>query len=176
MKKLFLPLLLVGVVAAGGWFYMTPYFAMKRLQNAARSGDTEALRDMVDFPAVRQSIKDEAREAVAGEIGGRSRSGALGSLGGLLAGAVVDRVVDVAVQPEGIAAMTSGIRPGDRRHGDGSREHVDAKVDIHRGYESMDRYVVSFRDEDSGKQRLALVMHRDGLVDWKLSAVRLGED
>jgi hypothetical protein len=173
MKKL-LPLLLVGAVAAGGWFYMTPYFAMKRLQHAAQAGDTEALREMVDFPAVRQSIKDEARHAVSGEIGGRSGSGALGSLGGLLAGTVVDRVVDVAVQPEGIAAMTRGIRPGARRNGE-SREHVDANVDVHRGYESMDRYVVSFRDEDSGKQRLALVMRRDGLLDWKLSAVRLGD-
>jgi hypothetical protein len=174
MKKLFLPLMVVLTIAAAGWFYMTPYFAMKRLQHAAQAGDTEAMRDLVDFPAFRQSIKDQARQAVSGEIGGRSHSGALGSLGGLLAGAVVDRVVDVAVQPEGIAALTRGVRPGVRHHED-SDDHVDANVEIHRGYESMDRYVVSFRDKDSGRQQMALVMRRDGLLDWKLSAVRFGE-
>jgi hypothetical protein len=174
MKKLLLPLVIVVVVAAAGWFYMTPYFALQRLQHAAQAGDTEAMRDLVDFPSVRQSIKDEARHAVSSELGGRSRSGALGSLGGLLAGAVVDRVVDVAVQPEGIAAMTRGVRPGARRHGEGD-DHVDPNVDIRRHYESMDRYVVSFTDKDSGKQRMALVMRRDGLTDWKLSAVRIGE-
>jgi hypothetical protein len=174
MKKLFLPLVVVGAIAAGGWFYMTPYFALQRLQHAAEAGDTNALRDMVDFPSVRQSLKDEARQAVAGELRGRSGSGALGSLGGLFAGAVVDRVVDVAVQPEGIAAMTRGVRPGGRARGESS-ERIDPNVDVARGYESMDRYVVAFRDQDSGRQRLALVLERDGLVDWKLAAVRLGE-
>jgi hypothetical protein len=174
MKKL-LPLLVVGAVAFGGWFYMTPYFAMKRLETAAKNGDTVALRELVDFPAVRQSLKDEAREAISGELGGRTGSGALGSLGGILAGTVVDRVVDVAVQPEGIAAMTRGIRPGTRR-ADGDADRVDPNVKIRRRYESMDRYVVSFVDEDSGAPRLALVMKRDGLIEWRLSAVRLGRD
>jgi len=175
MKKLF-ALMVVMAVAAGGWLYMTPYFAMQRLQKAAEAGDTRALAELVDFPAVRQSLKDEARQLVESEVGGRTRSGALGTVGAFFAGAVVDRVVDVAVQPQGIAALTRGVRPG-TRSGDGeSRDRIDPDLKVSRGYESMDRYVVSFRDRESGEQRLALVMRRDGLTDWRLSAVRLGED
>jgi hypothetical protein len=175
MKKLF-ALMVVALVALGGWFYMTPYFAMQRLQKAAEAGDSQALSELVDFPAVRQSLKDEAREAVSGELGGRTGSGALGTVGALFAGAVVDRVVDVAVQPQGIAALTRGVRPGARREDGGARERIDPNLKVRRGYESMDRYVISFQDRESGEQRMALVMRRDGLAGWRLSAVRLGED
>ena len=172
MKKL---LLVVVLVAAGGWFYMTPHFAMRRLQVAAEAGNTEALREMVDFPAVRQSLKDEAREAVSGEISRRSGVGGLGSIGAVFAGAVADQVVDVAVQPEGIAALTRGVRPG-AREGRERHARVSPDLDVRRHYESIDRFVVSFVDRESGAQRVALVMRRDGLLDWKLSSVRLGRD
>jgi hypothetical protein len=174
MKKLITTLTLLGVVAAAGWFYLTPHFALMRLRAAAEAGDSQALREMVDFPAVRQSLKDEARDAVSDEIGGRT-VGALGTLGGVLAGAVVDRVVDVAVQPQGIAALTRGVRPGARTRAEGA-DRPERDVKVKRGYESVDRFVVSFRDRESGAQHVALVMRRDGLLDWKLSAVRIGEE
>lgn len=171
MKKLFGAALLLALLAGAGWFYMSPVFALQRLQAAADAGDADALRDRVDFPALRQSLKDEARGAISGELERRSGSGGLGSVGAFLGGAVIDRVVDVTVQPDGIAALTRGIRPSPRGRASGGE--ADPELEIRRGYESLDRFVVSFHDPGSGEQRLALVLRRDGLADWRLSGVRL---
>jgi hypothetical protein len=89
----------------------------------------------------------------------------------MLAGAVASPLVDAFVTPSGIAALTEGERPGRRRDGDGGVRVKDVKVD--RGYESMDQFVVHFKDKTDGTEKMALVMHRDGLFHWKLVGVRL---
>jgi hypothetical protein len=46
-------------------------------------------------------------------------------------------------------------------------------VKVDRGYESLDQFVVHFKDKTDGQEKMALVMHRDGLFHWKLAGVRL---
>jgi hypothetical protein len=167
----FSSLLILAVLFGAVWMYFTPYLAMSRLQKAAKEGDTEALNELVDFPALRESVKTNVRSAVENSV---SRShNPLAVLGGMLAGAVASPLVDAFVTPSGIAALTEGERPGQHRDGDGSGGvHVkDVKID--RGYESMDQFVAHFRDKSDGQEKMALVMHRDGLFHWKLVGVRL---
>jgi hypothetical protein len=164
-------LLVLAVLFAAVWLYFTPYLAMNRLQTAARAGDTAAMNELVDFPALRESVKQNVRGAVEGAAGRRSNP--LGVLGGLLVGAVAGPVVDAVVTPQGIAQLTQGQRPG--HHDDSSASFRDEahKLKVKRGYEGVDRFVVHFVDRDSGHERMALVMRRDGIIHWRLSAVRL---
>ena len=164
LSTLFVLALVFGAV----YLYFTPYLAMKKLQDAAKAGDTQALNELVDFPALRESVKQNVRGAVENSV---SRShNPLAVLGGMLAGAVAAPLVDTFVTPDGIAALTEGARPGS---GPDARTHVDTKdVKVKRGYESFDRFVVHFEERDSGRERLALVLRRDGLTHWRLSAVR----
>lgn len=167
-------LMLLAVLFAGVWLYFTPYLAMNKLQKAAKAGDAQAMSELVDFPSLRESVKQNVRTAVSNEVGGRSRGG-LGALGGLLAGVLAGPVVDAFVTPDGIAALTEGSRPGSR-HGDAidSVAHERSKdVKVKRGYESVDLFVIHFIGKSDGKERMALVMHRDGLTHWRLTGVRL---
>jgi len=167
-------LMLLAVLFAGVWLYFTPYLAMNKLQKAARAGDTQAMNELVDFPSLRESVKQNVRTAVANEVGGR-RAGPFGALGGLLAGALAGPVVDAFVTPDGIAALTEGSRPGGR-HGNAidSVAHERGKdVKVKRGYESVDLFVIHFIGKSDGKEKMALVMHRDGLTHWRLTGVRL---
>ena len=41
------------------------------------------------------------------------------------------------------------------------------------GYEASDRFVVTFRKKADAKNWVELVWHRNGLVTWKLAAVRM---
>lgn len=164
------PLAFMAACAAAIWLYFTPHLAMNRLQAAARAGDHQALARLVDFPAVRASVKQEVREAVSGELG--SERSPLASLGAALAGMVVEPLVDSFVTPEGIASAVRGERPslgsGEKRVTKEARDLVVA-----RGYEGSDTFVLHFHDRQDGAERMALVMRRHGIADWKLAAIRL---
>lgn len=173
------PLFLIAMCAAAVWMYFTPYMAMNRLQKAAEAGDTEQLNELVDFPALRESVKQGVRTAVAREIG--EESNPLARLGGIFAGALAGPVVDTFLSADGIAALSTGQRPdqqggdaadvnGDGRPGD---EDWKDRVRMDRGYESYSRFVVSFSDKETGDDRVSLVWKRDGLTGWKLTGVRL---
>jgi len=173
------PFVFLALLFAGVWLYFTPYLALRKIQAAAERGDAETLNEMVDFPAFRESVKQGVRTAVSREISHSDEGSGnpFAALGGMIAGALVGPMVDAFVTPEGIAALTNGIRPdsdGGRGGNGGERERtIDPDVEITREYEGVDRFVIHFVDEKSGKERVALVMHRDGLADWKLSGVRL---
>jgi hypothetical protein len=165
-------LVVLAVLFAGIWLYFTPYLALNRLQKAADRGDQQAMQELVDFPSLRESVKTGVRSSVENAVG--RRAGPVGMLGGLLAGAVTSPLVDAFVTPQGIAALTQGQRPGE---GDGGAEPGRSNLRVKgiktkRRYESFDRFVVRFVDKESGEERMSLVMHRDGITNWRLSGVR----
>ena len=168
--RFFGPFAFMVICAAAIWLFFTPHLAVKRLQEAARAGDHQALAQLVDFPAVRTSVKAEVREAVAGELG--KERNALASFGAALAGMVVEPLVDSFVTPEGIASAVRGERPS---LGSGEKRVKKEAKDLvaERGYEASDTFVIRFRDRDDGRERMALVMRRHGIADWKLAAIRL---
>jgi hypothetical protein len=169
------PLLALALIIAAGYAYASPYIAFYRLQSAAKSGDEAGLAQMVDFPSVRASIHQDVTSEVSRRMRG---TGPLASLGGAFAGAITSRVTDSFVTPAGIAALSRGLQPNGRKHEDdgedgGKDEKGPAPVKMHKGYEGLSTFVVRFDDQESGKQRVALVMEREGL-GWKLTRVRLG--
>ncbi|MBB4638834.1 DUF2939 domain-containing protein [Longimicrobium terrae] len=165
------PFLALVACAVAAWLYCTPYLAIRAVQRAAESGDTQRLSQLVDFPALRTSLKENVRSAVSNQMAGRAGS-RIGALTGFAAGALASPVVDAALTPSGIAALTQGTAPGSRRTRDEDDEPLRANLDIDRGYAGANRFEVRYRDRDSGAERLALILHRDGL-GWKLASVRL---
>ncbi|HEX8358913.1 MAG TPA: DUF2939 domain-containing protein, partial [Longimicrobium sp.] len=96
----------------------------------------------------------------------------LAALGAAFAGVLVDPLVDSFVTPAGIASAVRGERPSLRRERGRAKEEAK-KLELSQGYEGTDTFVLHFRDRESGKERMALVMRREGLAEWKLSALRL---
>jgi len=171
-RSSFSTLLVLAVLFAGVWLYFTPYVAINKLQKAARQGDEQAMAELVDFPALRESVKGNVRGVVEHSVG-RSHN-PLGVLGGILAGAVAGPVVDAVVTPQGIAALTEGERPGQHRGGSDGDDRLRVKnVKVKRGYEGFDLFVVHFVSKDDGKERMALLMRREGITHWRLSGIRL---
>ncbi|WP_420129391.1 DUF2939 domain-containing protein [Longimicrobium sp.] len=166
MKKL--PLLSLALCVAAAWLYFTPYMAVNKLQTAAERGDAQALNEMVDFPALRTSIRTEIQSATGRGI--QKDGGVFAAIGAAAAGFVVGPVVDAAVTPEGISLLMKGQSPGDDDR-DADDESWRDGVKIARRWEAPDRFVVQYSDRKSGDDRLALVMRREGL-EWRLSGIR----
>lgn len=173
MKKL--PLLSLAACVAAAWLYFTPYLALRELQAAAEAGDAQALNEVVDFAALRGSVKSEIQGAVSREIS-KDAGNPFAAIGSAVTGMLVDPVVNAAVTPEGISLMMKGRRPTDdsdeKKDGD---ENWRDDVKIDRGWEGTDRFVVQYRDAKTGDEQVALVMRREGLR-WRLSGVRFGGD
>lgn len=171
------PLLALIVCAGLVYAYFTPYLALRKMQAAAENGDTRALAEMVDFDALRGSMRGEVREAAAREVGG-SKPGTLGKVGGAIAsalvGAVADPVVNTVVTPQGVSLLLQGRRPGEKRKVEENARSWRQDVRISRGYEGPGRFLVRYHDRASGDERLALVLERAGLSEWRLVGVRLG--
>ncbi|MFL5384797.1 MAG: DUF2939 domain-containing protein [Longimicrobiaceae bacterium] len=170
-RSSFSTLIVLAVIFAGVWLYFTPYLALNQLQKAAQRGDEQAMAELVDFPALRESVKGNVRGAVAHSVGGRNP---IGVLGGILAGAVAGPVVDAVVTPQGIAALTQGERPGSHRGEGGGDSRLRVKdVKVKRGYEGFDLFVVHFVSKDNGRERMALLLRREGIAHWRLSGIRI---
>lgn len=167
------PLFSLALCVFAAWMYFSPYLAYRKLTRAADRGDVEALNDVVDFPALRTSFKDNVRTAVAREISADADN-PFAAMGGALAGMLTSRVVDAAVTPAGIAALTRG---NDPTEGDGRGEQAQENTNVEREkrYEGLNRFAIRYMDRESGGEQFALIMRRDGL-GWKLTGVRFGRD
>ncbi|HEX2080567.1 MAG TPA: DUF2939 domain-containing protein [Longimicrobium sp.] len=168
MKKSLIALVLC---AAAAWFYFTPFMAVDRLQAAAERGDSEALNEMVDFQALRGSIKSEIQGAVAQGIS-KDAGNPFAAIGSAVTGVIVEPVVNASVTPQGISLLMKGKRPTDDDSGDDENWRERTRID--RRWEAGDRFVVQYRDRESGDQQIALIMRREGL-QWRLAGVRFGE-
>lgn len=187
-----------GVVIVAGvavYWYCAPYLAMRQLRNAAVAADAETFNKHVDFPKLRDSLKSQFSARLDKDIAKQPASAnefarAGNAFGGLLARTLVDKLIDTAVRPETIMfAMREGkfrVELNGRREGEpnteqqtgqetgqqtAGRKHVVWSTER----KGLDTVLFHIEDEGngSGKDKMALVMQREGFADWKLTGVRL---
>lgn len=177
MKKSLIAGVAVGAVAlfAVAWA-AAPVLAAQALSRAARAGDEKTIERLVDFPSLRQSLKDELHAELAARMrrDPRMAESGLGGLGLILAPMILSGAVDAVVTPEVVARMVTTAEAPDPTARD-RPEPGDAadEDDIHQswGYRDLNAFAVTLTDRDHPDQRLALILERRGLFEWKLAAV-----
>lgn len=161
MIRRVLPILLLLVALAGvGWIWGSPYLVVRAMERAADARDANALSARVDYPALRQSVKDQLRRRAV-EDGGAAE-GVL--LGALLEAGIAGSVVDAAVTPEGIRLMFAA---GAADSVGEARATLDARSMALRR-DALDRFRLVRTDGGGG----ALVFALRGLR-WKLVEIQL---
>lgn len=180
-RKLWVGAAVAAVAVFVGAYALSPVFAAQALIRAGKAGDAAALERLVDFPAFRASLKDELNQALADEM--RDQAGEAGDvlagLGMLLAPALVSGAVDALITPEAIGEMVrTGQAPNPADPATAPASSDDGGDDIHQawGYRNLDTFAVTLTRKDKPDRRLALVMSRRGLFDWKLTGVDFQRD
>ena len=178
MKKLVVGGVIAVVAAVAIAWAVAPILTAQSLIRAAKAGDEQRLEQLVDFPALRQSLKDELNSELLTRMrrDPRVAESGLGGLGMILAPMLLSGAVDAVVTPEVVAKMVTTAEapdptrrqppePNDARDGD----------DIHQswGYRDLNHFAVTLTDRDQPDQRLALILERRGAFAWKLAAVDL---
>jgi hypothetical protein len=167
------------VVSLGLLFYASPYFALRNLRQALSRGDSESLRDAIDFPAFRESLKEE----LGGQISFAATkelskdAGPFAALGSTLVKGYVDTWIEGFVTPQSLAAIGRGKAidspPGPLA---GLTDRLSKKssddLTVSAGYESFGRFCISVFVPHS-QEPITLVMLRSGVLSWRLSAIRI---
>ena len=186
LKKLAIAVL---VAIPCAWYYATPYLAFSAMKTAADRKDAQALSDYVDYPAVRESLKSTFKAKMAGElVKGDANANPFAALGMMLAGALVDTMVDAMITPQGLASLMNAEQAAPKIQvpkkpppetqpqtppPESKAEPSARKTVITRRYAGWNRFEISASKSDKPDNKVTMVMLRQGIASWKLSAIDL---
>ncbi|WP_201501525.1 DUF2939 domain-containing protein [Psychrobacter cibarius] len=177
MKKL-LPWLAGLLVIFAIYLYASPYIAFYNIKNAAEQKDADKLSGYIDFPSVKQSIKDQVKAAMVEELAASDEQDGFEALGTMLAAAMIDPLVDGLITPDGVALMLQGQKLDFDSSNDSSEDKAkidNEDIDYKTGYLSFNRFKVQIIDADDSDESLDVIMHRDGL-SWKVTRISFSLD
>lgn len=177
MKK-FLPWLVGLFVIFAIYLYASPYLVLNSIKNAAEQGDADKLSGYIDFPSVKQSMKDQVKAAMVEELVSSKEQDGFEALGTMLATAMIDPLIDGLVTPDGVALMLQGQKLDFDLNNDTPEDKPKAKnedVDYKAGYLSFNRFKVQIIDANDPDESLDVIMHRDWL-SWKVTRINFSLD
>jgi hypothetical protein len=165
-------LILLLLLALAGAYALSPLYAFRQLQQAARTGDRDRLEALVDFPAVREDLRAQTESKaskLAREAGGLGHP--LAQLFGQAAAALSERAVDKLVTPDAIAELVRTV-PSVKARGGDSKGAKAVKV-VRYGYLTPDRFRITIAPSKASAASVALIMDRRGLFSWRVEKLQL---
>lgn len=156
-------------------FLSLPYITLMQIKSAAEAHDGEALSEHVDFPAVRQSLKDQMNIMMAKELSQKKENDPFAAFGAAFGGMFVEKMVDAYITPAGLTQMMSGEKPEQRRKNiktpQKPEQEKEPLQDAELSYESLSKFSVTITEYDSEK-KIKFILRREGLT-WRLSEIIL---
>ncbi|SAL62476.1 membrane protein [Caballeronia peredens] len=104
-------LVVLVIVAALGFIYASPYIVLNRVKRAADARDAQTVNQYVDFPALRESLKEQVTALLTRRVDIQKSGNPLAIIGAMIGAAVVGPLVDSYATPDGVAAILNGIPP-----------------------------------------------------------------
>lgn len=166
------------------YLFASPYLALYQIKNAAQSGNADKLSEYIDYPSVRQSLKDQMNAHMVKEMAKeKNTQDGFAALGTMLASAMVEKMVDAVVTPQGMTLLLQGkdfkqqaesnqdtTTPQDSTSG--SENHIDYSL----AYQSFNHVNVKLHNKAKPEKGDATVkMERDGL-SWKIKSFEVPMD
>lgn len=159
-----------------GYLIASPYIVVRQIQTAARAQDAERLIEYVDFPSVRQSLKDQMNIRLM-KVVEQEKNNPFSAMGAAIGGAMVERMVDGFVTPSGLITLMKGNRPKIGPAGEPSTPPSAASpagtFAGEMSYEGIDKFVVTVRGKNEEPFRFVL---RRYFLSWRLTELILPPD
>ncbi|HEY9236290.1 MAG TPA: DUF2939 domain-containing protein [Phenylobacterium sp.] len=162
--------LIVGTALA---FAAAPFFAFRAVQAAARDGDGHALSQLVDYPAVRQGLRDQVgTEPVAAPAPPDIWTDPVGAVKRAIEPIVpTPRSVEPYLNASGLYALSRGYAPSAAPAGDEGRRPPRLRYwDPNRA-----RFLVRPRGEKDPAKSVVFTFERRDWFTWTLVQIRLPE-
>jgi hypothetical protein len=177
---------LFGFALIGGVAYLaaTPYISIKQFRQALEQRDLPAIERYVDFPSVRESLKEQLKAKLVEGMAKHSMADTwvnlgMGALGYAIAEPMIDAAVNAYVSPAGLKVLMAGSQPAtpsglQTAAPQNQAEKSDmAASDLKLSYKSPNLFVISARDTSPPNQTIKFNFERNNLVDWRLTSISL---
>ena len=171
------------------WIGAGPYLAVADIERGINDKDSERLAERVDFPTLRQNLKDQLKVTILKSAAKELEDNPFGALATGLATTLVDGLVDAFITPAGLASLMDGERPSvgsipsraesspaqtpEPEPDQKQKQDRDLFKNARHSYDSLSRFSVWVPGQDGRETRF--VLQRDGL-SWKLVNVILPLD
>ena len=165
------------------YVYASPYLVIYQIRQALKNEDSAALAAYVDFPSVRQGIKDQLNTELVKKFPEHAQAsqGGFAAFGALLASSMIDKMVDVMVSPQGVAMLLQGkklkeslpfqAQPEQSEQQTQAGEQAKEKLSYRGKYQAFNRFVVQIQ-YPYPKPPVTVTMQRQGL-SWKVTQIVL---
>jgi hypothetical protein len=203
-RPLIVTLIVIAVIAALGFGYASPYMALNNLKRAADARDTQTVNEYVDFPALRESLKQQVTGLLTRRLDAHGNGNPFAAIGAMIGVALIGPLVDAYATPDGVAALLNGMPPrgnpgerppvppapaapapaepapsvaGNTANGPANSENSATPPQPPQttaGYRGINEFVVTYQ-HGAGDARYSAILRREGLFTWKLAAVNLNE-
>jgi hypothetical protein len=160
-------------VLAIGWF-VWPYYSAAALVQALRTSDRAQLEQRIDWPTLRQGLRDDLNAYMlkaSADASSKDNPGA--GFAAVLGPLIVDRMIDAYVTPAGLVALLSGSKPT----ADGTNvaaPPATKSVDLHNVRYAFFAGLTTFRVDMAGEDgpgTVTLLFRWSG--HWRLSRIFL---
>lgn len=179
MNKKILGAIVAVVLLVAVYLYASPYIMLNNLKTAVQENDSNKVSTYINFASVRQNLKDQMNGYLMKQMSASKSNDGMEALGSMFAMTMVEKVVDMAVTPEGVTLMMQGKKPNvgldDQKtdQTDNSSSSAPSKEYSTR-YLSMNQFEVSIATEEKDKTVTA-ILERDGL-SWKVAKINIPMD
>lgn len=139
-------------------FYLSPYFLIKSLENAAIEKDHEYLSSHINIVELRENFKSTVSEIIEQNTASQEKN--LPSeyfainMANMISGVAIDNL------------LTTGTI------GKIFRENVSDGLNISKGYDGFSKFNVSVFEKGNDKPKMVFVLSRKGFFGWELTSIR----
>ncbi|MGJ4748623.1 DUF2939 domain-containing protein [Leptospira sp. SA-E8] len=171
-KKVAIWVCVIGVLGIAGYVAAGPYITVHQMKAAAEARDGRALSEHIEFPSVRQSLKEQMNALIMKKMAEDQslKKNPFAALGAAFAGTIAERMVDLYVTPAGITQLMAGEKPQMQKMNAESASSPRLLSGADMSYESFDKFVVKINGQSGNAGEF--VLRRTGL-DWKLTEIIL---
>ncbi|WP_341312328.1 DUF2939 domain-containing protein [Paraburkholderia sp. IMGN_8] len=110
-RPLIVVLIVIAAVAVLGYGYASPYIALNNLKRAADARDAETVNQYVDFPALRESLKQQVTGLLTRRLDAHGTGNPFAAIGAMIGVALIGPLVDAYATSDGVAALLNGMPP-----------------------------------------------------------------
>jgi hypothetical protein len=175
-RKSLLIMVSIAAIALAG-VASAPYVAVYQIQQAAQTQDTDSLEEHIDFPRVREDLKEQVNASITKKSKTELRDNPFAALAMALASGIAEKAISDLVTPSGLVELMKGEKPdkliAESRGLGGSTAPSDKKPfeGANMRYEGFSKFVIEVPDDNGGAPS-QFILRRD-LIAWRLTGVKL---
>lgn len=165
-----------------GYLFASPYIVLNKIKNSIEVNDSEAVASYIDFPSVRQSLKEQLNQQLQEQQKNSENldNDPFAELGNLFATTIIDKFIDIALTPKNLTILLQGkklenpLDPQEPSKNENEADNSKSDVSYSTSYKSFNRFQVDIKKDTSANHDVSIVMTRDGL-SWKITDLVLHE-